>query len=674
MFNPAPPVPHDLSELAVKTLKFLAIDGVEKANSGHPGLPMGAADFAFELWARYLKYDPKDPKWLDRDRFILSAGHGSMLLYSLLHLAGYDLPLDELKNFRQWGSRTPGHPESHMTVGVEVTTGPLGQGLANAVGMALAARLANARLPGLFEHRIWALVSDGDLMEGISHEASSLAGHLGLGNLCFLYDDNKITLDGTLAESMDEDVAKRYEAYGFRTKHVDGHDHAQIAAALDEVVAESPNDAPKPWIILCRTHIGNGAPHKHDTNKVHGEPLGKEEMAATRAALMWPDETFLIPDEVKAFWAARAESNGRVHDEWRAKEKAWLAANPGTAQLYGDLKDRTIPVDLAAQMAAAVPAKADATRSTAGVVEQRAAALIPSFLGGDADLGGSTKTPISGSGKVERNEFGGRNLRFGIREHAMGAMANGISAYGLFIPFTATFLTFSDYMRPPIRLAALSEIPVIHVFTHDSIFLGEDGPTHQSVEHVSALRLIPNVDVWRPADGFEGAAAWTSGITRKNGPSEIILCRQKVAELPKIGSAEETVNAALRGGYVVSPESTSGTVEIIIIATGSEVGPAVEAQTILVAQGHAVRVVSMPCLEVFERQDGAWREAVLPRRARRVSVEAGRTSLWKGVVGLDGLVIGVDRFGASAPAPVLAEKYGLTGPQIAASIAAWFKA
>ncbi len=295
MFKPAPPIPHDLSELAVKTLKFLAIDGVEKANSGHPGLPMGAADFAFELWARYLKFDPQDPHWADRDRFVLSAGHGSMLLYALLHLAGYDLPLEELKNFRQWGSKTPGHPESHMTAGVEVTTGPLGQGLANAVGMALAARLANARLPGLFEHRIWALVSDGDLMEGISHEASSLAGHLGLGNLCFLYDDNKITLDGTLAESMDEDVAKRYEAYGFRTKHVDGHDHAQIAAALDEVVAESPNDAQKPWLILCRTHIGNGAPHKHDTNKVHGEPLGKEEMAATRKALNWPDETFLGP-------------------------------------------------------------------------------------------------------------------------------------------------------------------------------------------------------------------------------------------------------------------------------------------------------------------------------------------------------------------------------------------
>jgi transketolase len=651
----------EVTDLAVKTIKFLSIDGVEAANSGHPGLPMGAADYAHILWSRFLKYDPRDPHWADRDRFVLSAGHGSMLLYSLLHLAGYDLPIDELKHFRQWGSKTPGHPEANLTPGVEVTTGPLGQGFANGVGLALAGKMTEARFPGLFNHRVWGIVSDGDMMEGISHEAASLAGHLKLGNLTYIYDDNKITLDGNLDESMSEDVARRFEAYGWRTKHIDGHDHTQIIAAFEEAVAEKE----RPFLILARTHIGNGAPNKHDTHKVHGEPLGKDEAEATKKALGWPlDKPFHIPDEVRALWAARAEEMARVHEEWRAHEKAWLASHPDKAPVYAAMQQKTVPADLAQQLAAAAPAKTDATRSLAGAVLQKAASLVPSLVGGDADLGGSTKTPLKDSPKVLAGKFEGRNLRFGIREHAMGAIANGMSLYGFYIPFTATFLTFSDYERPAIRLAALTDTQVIHVFTHDSIFLGEDGPTHQSVEHVSALRLIPNVDVWRPADAIESAAAWASALMHKHGPSEIILSRQKVAEPPHPTRVED----AFRGGYVLVAEDNP---EVTFLATGSEVGVAVEAAKLLAKDGKRVRVVSLPCLEVFSRQDAAWRDSVLPRTGRRVSIEAGRTNLWRGWVGLDGLCIGVDRFGASAPAGVLAEKFGLTGPQVAARVKEW---
>jgi transketolase len=647
----------DVTQLAINTIKFLSIDAIEAANSGHPGLPMGAADYAFLLWSRYLKYDPRDPAWPDRDRFVLSAGHGSMLLYSLLHLAGYDLPLDELKHFRQWGSKTPGHPEAHLTPGVEVTTGPLGQGFANGVGLALAAKMTQARFPGLFNHRIWGIVSDGDLMEGISHEAASLAGHLGLGNLTYIYDDNKITLDGNLDESMSEDVGKRFDAYGWRTLHIDGHDHAQITAALDAAVAETE----RPFLILARTHIGNGAPHKHDTHKVHGEPLGKEEAEATKKALGWPlDKPFWIPEEVRALWKRRAEELGKTHEQWRAHERDWLAKNADKAALYKSLSTRATPPDLLKQLADAAPKQTDATRSLAGAVMQKAAALVPSLVGGDADLGGSTKTPIKDSAKVSRGHFEGKNLRFGIREHAMGAIANGMALYGDFIPFTATFLTFSDYMRPAIRLAALTGTQVVHVFTHDSIFLGEDGPTHQSIEHVAALRLIPHVDVWRPSDAVECAAAWACALERKDGPSEIILSRQKVAEPPTAVKAED----AARGGYVLVKES-GGAPDLVIMATGSEVGVAVEAGKLLAGDGKKVRVVSLPCLEVFERQDAAYRSQVLPPKGRRVSIEAGRTSGWLGWVGTDGLAIGVDKFGASAPAKILAEKYGLTGPQIA---------
>jgi transketolase len=650
----------DLTRLAVNTIKFLSIDAVEKAKSGHPGLPMGAADYAFLLWSRYLKHDPSDPKWPDRDRFVLSAGHGSMLLYSLLHLSGYDLPLDELKNFRQWGSKTPGHPESHLTNGVEATTGPLGQGFGNGVGMALAAKMAEARFPGLFNHRVWGIVSDGDMMEGVASEAASLAGHLRLGNLTYIYDDNKITLDGNLDESMDEDVGKRFDAYGWRTMHIDGHDHAQITAALDAAKAERE----RPMLILARTHIGNGAPHKHDTHKVHGEPLGPDETKATKEAAGWPlDKPFYVPAEVRALWDARKKELQQEHARWNQHEKQWLGEHATEAELYRAMKDKRVPADLLQQLTAAAPPKTDATRGLAGAILQKAAALVPSLVGGDADLGGSTKTPIKDSTKVKAGDFAGRNLRFGIREHAMGALANGFAYYGMFIPFTATFLTFSDYMRPSIRLAALSRLQVVHVFTHDSVFLGEDGPTHQSIEHVSALRLIPHVHVWRPADGVECAAAWAAALERTDGPCELILSRQKVNEPPPGTRADD----ARRGGYVILREE-SGVPDVVFMATGSEVGLAVEAARELQKGGTQVRVVSLPCLEVFAAQDERWRAEVLPSTGLRVSIEAGRTDLWKAWVGAGGLTIGIDDFGHSAPAEVIAEHLGFTPSQVAARV------
>lgn len=655
--------PDALTQRAVNTIKFLAIDAIETANSGHPGLPMGAADFAFVLWSKFLRHDPSDPGWIDRDRFILSAGHGSTLLYSLLHLSGYKVSIDDLKQFRQWGSITPGHPEVHLTPGVEVTTGPLGQGLGNSVGMALAAKLAQERFPGLFSHRVWALVSDGDVMEGVAFEAASLAGHLRLDNLVLIYDKNGITLDGELDECMSEDVARRFEALGWYTETIDGHDHAQISAAYDRAVAGNG----KPTMILARTHIGNGAPHKHDTHKVHGEPLGKEEVAATRKALSWPDETFFVPDDVRALWSRRGEELSRQRQAWNDRANEWRAKYPELAERLDSMRERRVPEGLLDALAAAAPPKTDATRSLAGAILQRAAELVPSLIGGDADLGGSTKTPIKGSTKVLPGAFEGRNIRFGIREHAMGALANGMALYGLFIPFTATFLTFSDYMRPAVRLAGLSESHVVHVFTHDSIFLGEDGPTHQPVEHVSALRLIPNVHVWRPADGAECAAAWTSALTHTHGPSELILSRQKVAAMPE-GAADP--QGALRGGYVVVHE-TGGDPEILFLATGSEVGLAVEAAGVFVSEGKRVRVVSLPCLEVFDAQDPGYKNSVIPVGTRRVSIEAGRTDLWRGRVGETGLCIGVDRFGASAPAAVLAEKYGLTTAQVVARVREW---
>ncbi|MDC3989474.1 transketolase [Polyangium jinanense] len=652
---------------AVHTIQMLAVDAVEKANSGHPGAPMGLASIAFEIFTRHLRYDPQDPNWPDRDRFVLSAGHASMLLYGLLHLAGYDLSLDELKRFRQLGSRTPGHPEVHMTPGVEVTTGPLGQGISTAVGMAAALKMMEARFgakTGVATARVFGIASDGDLMEGVSAEASSLAGHLGLSNLVFFYDDNHITIDGKTDLAFSEDVGKRYEAYGWFVQRIDGHDHAQIRAALDAAVAEPA----RPSLIVARTTIAYGSPGKAGSSKAHGEPLGAKEVEATKKAIGWPTEpTFLIPDDVRAIFATRADEGRKAHDAWKQAFRALEQSDPAAASLYQGLIRREVPENLFDELVKAAPRKDAATRQSAGIVEQRAAALVPSLVGGSADLNPSTKTYIEGSPALQKGDFSGRNVHFGVREHAMGAFVNGLALAGGFIPFGSTFLVFADYMRPAIRMAALSELHSVFVFTHDSIFLGEDGPTHQPIETLWSLRLIPNVDVVRPADSLECAAAWAHALLRRSGPTVLALTRQKVPELPRPEGFDPKV--MLRGGYVVADSATNPPA-VVVIATGSEVGLAMEAKKILDAEGDRVRVVSMPCLEQFQRQDQAYREEVLPPGTPRVVIEAGSTLPWRALVGERGLVIGRDNFGASAPDKDLAKAFGFVADVVAGKIRA----
>ncbi len=648
-------------EQAVRTIQFLSVDGVEKAGSGHPGTPMALAGITTDIFTQHLRYNPEDPAWPNRDRFVLSCGHASMLLYSVLHLAGYDLPLEELKQFRQWGSKTPGHPENFMTPGVETTTGPLGQGVGNAVGLALASKMAAARVNSegseLINYRVFVLASDGDMMEGVSSEASSIAGHLGLDNLVLIYDDNKITIDGKTDLSFSEDVAQRYEAYGFFTQHVDGHNPEQVREALNRAVAHKG----QPSLIVARTHIGIGAPTKQDTSKAHGSPLGAEEVAATKKAAGWPLEpTFYIPDEARAFFKARADENKKTYAAWQTLK----AAAPEAQQaVLSTLLARKIPEDLYAQLLAAVPAKTNATRNTAGEVEQTVAKLIPSLVGGAADLAESTKTTIKGAKDISRSDFSGRNLNFGIREHGMASILNGLALSGFFIPFGSTFLIFSDYLRPSLRLAALMHQRVIHVFTHDSIFLGEDGPTHQPVEQVASLRLIPNLDVVRPADTLECAAAWAHAVTRHDGPTAFALSRQNLPVLERPAGFDP--KQVLEGAYVLSDATTP---EFTLIATGSEVHVAVEVQKLLAKSGRQVRVVSAPCWDAFERQPASKRDAVVGPTTKIVTLEAGRTSGWGGVVGRNGLAIGIDRFGASAPYEKLTEAFGLTAEKVAAQI------
>lgn len=648
-------------EQAVHTIQFLSVDGVEAANAGHPGTPMALAAITVDVFTRALRYNPKDPAWPNRDRFILSCGHASMLLYSTLHLAGYDLPLEELKHFRQWNSKTPGHPEVGHTVGVETTTGPLGQGVGNAVGMAVAGKLAAARVnePGseIIDYRVFCLASDGDLMEGVASEASSIAGHLALDNLIIIYDDNKITIDGATELSFSEDVGKRYEAYGFFVQHVDGHNPEQVRKALDAAQAHRG----QPSLIVARTTIGIGAPTKAGTSKAHGAPLGKTEVEGTKKNAGWPLEpTFYVPDEARALFRARAEENQKVYDAWH-KQKAALPAE--RAKKLDALLQRAVPENLFDELVKAVDGKADATRNTAGKIEQRAAALVPALVGGAADLAESTKTTIKGAADIKRGEFGGRNFNFGIREHGMAAVLNGLALSGFFIPFGSTFLIFSDYCRPSIRLSALMHQQVVYVFTHDSVFLGEDGPTHQPIEHLWALRMIPNLDVVRPADGLECAAAWTHALTRREGPTLMALSRQKVPELTRAAGFDP--KQILKGAYVLSDSENP---EYTLIATGSEVHVALEAKGILEAQGKRVRVVSAPCWNKFESQPQAERDAVLGIGTRRVTIEAGVSGPWRSVTGDKGLTIGIDRFGASAPAERLAEEFGLTGAKVAARI------
>jgi transketolase len=655
-----------LLQQTADTLRMLAVDGVQQANSGHPGMPMGAADYAAVLWAKYLRYHAPDPAWPNRDRFVLSAGHGSMLLYGLLHLAGFGLTTDDLKGFRQWESRTPGHPEYGCAPGVETTTGPLGQGFSNAVGMAIAAKMMAARFNTeefpLIDHRVYTIVSDGDLMEGVSSEAASLAGHLALDNLVCFYDDNHITIEGNTSLAFSESVAKRFEAYGWGVQTVDGHDREAVAGAVVEAQAAGS----KPQLIICHSLIGRGSPNKVNTSGVHGEPLGAEEVAATKAAMGWPLEpTFYVPDEVSALFAARGKDLAAEYEAWQQMLAKYRQQQPEQAALWDALWAKAVPADIEEKLLAAAPTDPLATRDSGGKIMQAAAALVPSMVGGSADLAPSTKTLLKGMGDIAPGAFAGRNFHFGVREHGMGSVMNGLALYGSFIPYGATFLVFSDYMRPPMRLAALSGIQAIYVFTHDSIFVGEDGPTHQPIEHLAAMRCIPNMTVIRPAEAYETAAAWATALQHRGGPTALALTRQKLAPLDQTRYAPAT--GVKHGGYVLL--DCEGEPEFILIATGSEVHIALEAQATLTAQGKAVRMVSMPSTDLFARQTQEYQDAVLPPACvKRVAVEAGCPTGWHRWVGPQGLIIGMDRFGASAPYQKLAEEFGFTAAGILAAM------
>ena len=650
----------ELKLRAVNTLRFLSVDMVQQANSGHPGLPMGCAAIAYTIWTRHLRHNPRNPSWPDRDRFILSAGHGCALLYSLLHLTGYNLPLDELRNFRQWGSKTPGHPEYGLTPGVEVTTGPLGQGFTNGVGMAIAeAHLAaEFNVPGnqVINHTVYALVTDGDLMEGISAEAASLAGHLRLGKLIYLYDDNRISIDGSTDIAFTEDRAARFAAYDWQVLRVaDGNDVEEIDAAIQQAKTD-----PRPSLIICRTTIGFGLPTRQGTSKAHGEPPGDAELNGAKEKLGWPVEPrFYIPEEVQVHFRQAVENGREWEAGWSSGMDAYRAAHPEKAAEL----ERRLRGDLPADWQSAIPVfPADeqgmATRVASGKVINALAAKIPELIGGSADLASSTKTWIDGTPAFEPDTPGGRNFHFGVREHAMGAAVNGMAVHGGVIPFGATFLAFADYMREPIRLSALSHYPSIWVFTHDSIGVGEDGPTHQPVEHLATLRAIPGMTVIRPADANETAVAWKVAVERRHGPTLLALTRQNVPTLDR--SLFAPADGLERGAYVLA-DLGEGDPELILMASGSEVSLIIEAGLRLAAEAVAVRLVSFPSWELFAAQDQAYRERVFPTLAKaRLAVEAGVSMGWERWVGEKGAILGIDRFGASAPSEVVYREFGLT--------------
>ena len=653
-----------LEELAVNTIRVLSFECVQRANSGHPGLPMGCADLAYTLFTDSLKFDPKAPEWPDRDRFVLSAGHGSMLIYSMLHLCGYDLPLEELKNFRQWGSMTPGHPEYGDTPGVETTTGPLGQGTANAVGFALAESLLAARFNTpehkLVDHFTYALVSDGDLMEGISHEAASLAGHLGLGKLVYLYDDNAITIEGGMELASSEDTSARFESYGWQVQKIDGHDRQAIAAALEAARAETA----RPSIIIAKTTIGFGSPNKSGSSGVHGSPLGDEECGLTREALGWNHPECTVPDEVRALFLEPGTAGAGKHSAWNELLADYREKNPEKAADWDRMQAGELPAELRESLPVFESSEGSiATRAASGKVINAIADVIPELIGGSADLAPSNNTMVKDQDSIQGDRMAARNMHFGIREHAMGAMMNGMALHGGIRPYGGTFLVFSDYMRPSVRLAALMKQPVIYIWTHDSIFLGEDGPTHQPVEHLAALRAIPNLRVFRPADANETSMAWALSLEHGSGPSAILLSRQglPIYDDTRLGQGSE------RGAYVLDREEGDDGPAVILLASGSEVATAREAAGLLKEQGVAARVVSMPCWEIFEEQDKDYRESVLPRAiTARVAVEAGCPFGWERYTGQDGVIIGMNRFGASAPIKELSENFGFTAENVAA--------
>ena len=652
----------ELQLRAINTIRTLSMDAVQKANSGHPGLPMGAAPMAYALWSRHLRHNPANPKWADRDRFVLSAGHGSMLIYSLLHLTGYDVSLDDIKNFRQYYSKTPGHPENFMTPGVETTTGPLGQGAANSVGLALAETILAARFNQhghtIVNHYTYALVSDGDLMEGVCMEASALAGHWGLGKLIWLYDSNDITLDGPASIAFSENIAAKYEAWGWHVLTVrDGNDVEAVDAAIKEAQARSE----QPSIIIVKTIIGYGSPNKGGTSKAHGSPLGADEIKLTKQAYGWPQEDFYIPGDVQEHFREALDEGTEAEDAWQAKFDAWRSEFPELAAEWDLLMSGQLPAGWDADIPVFSAGKEIATRNASGDVLNAIARHLQTFVGGDADLAGSTKTLIKGEADTAFGSPAARNIRFGVREHGMGAIVNGLALHGGIVrPYSATFLTFSDYMRGSIRLGSLMKLQALYIFTHDSIGLGEDGPTHQPVEHFAALRAIPNLYVFRPADANETAEAWRTAMT-VNGPAALLFTRQ---DLPVLTDIERIKAGVPRGAYTLI--DTEGEPDVLLLATGSEVSIAVEAQKVLAESGVKARVVSMPCWELFEAQDAAYKEAVLPKAVtRRVSIEAGVTMGWHKYIGTDGVAIGVDHFGASAPYEVLYEKYGLTAANVA---------
>ena len=654
-------MPQDLDQLAVNTLRGLSMDAVQKANSGHPGAPMGQSPLGWAIWSRLRRHDPARPDWAGRDRFVLSCGHASMLQYSLLHLTGYDVSLDDLKNFRQWGSRTPGHPEYGHTPGVEITTGPLGQGIATSIGMAMAGRHLAGRFDreghALFDHTIWVIASDGDLMEGISSEAASLAGHLGLGNLVVFWDDNQITIDGRTDITFTEDVVARFAAFGWHTQSVDdGQDVDAI-----EVAGRAALEDPRPSFIRVRTTIGYPAPHKQDTSGVHGSPLGAEELAATKAVMGWPTEPFYVPAELTAVKAGLLAKGAKASADWDVRLAAYAKAFPEDAAELTRRLVGTCPAGCFDGLPEfPTDAKGLATRKASGKVIAALAERLPELVGGSADLAGSNLVQLPGEAMTPTT-MGERNVHWGIREHAMGAAVNGMALHGGVIPFGATFLVFSDYMRPSLRLAALMGLNTRYVYTHDSIGLGEDGPTHQPVEHLAALRAIPGFAVFRPADANETRTCWRAAL-EWHGPAALALTRQNVPTLDRtvLGAAE----LALRGGYVLA-DADGGAPQVILMATGSEVSLALEAREQLASEGVRARVVSMPCFELFDAQDDAYRESVLPRAVRaRVAVEAGVRQGWEGYVGFDGGYVTLDRFGASAPAEELYEKLGITAAHV----------
>lgn len=660
------PVKTDLAEITINTIRFLAADAVQKAESGHPGMPMGAAPMAYVLWRHHMRHNPADPRWLNRDRFVLSAGHGSMLLYALLHLTGYDMPMEELKNFRQWESKTPGHPENFMAEGVETTTGPLGQGFGNAVGMAIAEKFLAAQFNEadfeIVDHYTYGICSDGDLMEGISHEAASLAGHLGLGKLIFLYDDNEISIDGSTDLSFTEDVGERFEAYNWHVQSIeDGND----IEAIDEAIGAAKAESDRPTIIIVRTHIGFGSPNKQDTSDAHGEPLGEEELVLTKRNLGWPeDASFRVPDEVYEHMREASVAAGRsAQENWQQLFDAYRAEHPDKAARYEAWLEGRPEDGWIDDLPRFETGEKLATRAASGKVMNAIAAKVPFLIGGSADLTPSNKTDIKGRDDFQKASPRGGYLRFGVREHAMAAACNGIALHEGLRPYCGTFLIFSDYMRPSLRLSALMKVPVIYVFTHDSIGLGEDGPTHQPIEHLMSLRAIPHLTLIRPADATETAEAWQFIVENPDRPVALALTRQGVPTLDRTRLATDA--GVHKGAYVIN--ECDGEPEILLIATGSEVQHVVGAADALQKEGIQAGAVSMPSWDLFDAQPESYKERILPKRVtKRLAVEAGAALGWERYVGLDGDVIGMSRFGASAPGGVNMKQFGFTTENVVA--------